>query len=85
MNHIPTVTRFVLDEFLPDVQESELDPDYDLVEGGVIDSLGLLQLFAWLAERFNLAVDDHELDPDDFRSVGSIAAFIALAEPAPAG
>jgi acyl carrier protein len=85
MNHIPTVTRFVLDEFLPDVQEAELSPDYDLVEGGVIDSLGLLRLMAWLAERFDLPIDDMELDPDSFRSVGSIAAFIAQAVPASAG
>jgi acyl carrier protein len=85
MSHIPTVTRFVLDEFLPDVPESELGPDYDLVDGGVIDSLGLLRLIAWLAERFDLPVDDLELDPDSFRSVSSIAAFIAHAEPAAAG
>jgi len=85
MNHIPTVTRFVLDEFLPDVQEAELGPDYDLVDGGVIDSLGLLRLMAWLAERFDLSVDDMELDPDSFRSVGSIAAFISSATPAAAG
>lgn len=85
MNHIPTVTRFVLDEFLPDVQEAELGPDYDLVDGGVIDSLGLLRLMAWLAERFDLPVDDMELDPDSFRSVGSIAAFITQAAPASAG
>ena len=67
MSHIATVTRFVLDEFLPDVPESELGPDYDLVAGGVIDSLGLLRLIAWLAERFDLPVDDLELDPDSFR------------------
>jgi acyl carrier protein len=85
MNHIATVTRFVLDEFLPDVQEAELGPGYDLVEGGVIDSLGLLRLMAWLAERFDLPVDDMELDPDDFRSVASIAAFITQAAPAAAG
>src|SRR6202008_2861340 len=64
MSHIRTIKRFVLDEFLPDVPEHDLATDYDLVDGGVIDSLGLLKLIAWLGDEFQLPVDDIELDPD---------------------
>ncbi|PPK68417.1 acyl carrier protein [Actinokineospora auranticolor] len=70
------VTRFVLTEFLPDVAADRLDPDEDLVASGVIDSLGLLKLIAWLADRFAVPVDEVDLDPDAFRSVAAIAAFV---------
>jgi acyl carrier protein len=85
MSHIPTIKQFVLDEFLPDVTGDELTSDYDLVATGVIDSLGLLKLISWLEEHFELPIDDLELDPDSFRTINAIDAFIAQAEPATAG
>lgn len=85
MSHIPTIKQFVLDEFLPDVTGDDLTNDYDLVATGVIDSLGLLKLIAWLEERFELPTDDIELDPDSFRTIDAIDAFIARAQLATAG
>lgn len=85
MSHIRTIKRFVLDEFLPDVPADDLATDYDLVDGGVIDSLGLLKLIAWLGDEFQLPVDDIELDPDNFRTIDAIDAFIASTAPATAG
>jgi acyl carrier protein len=73
-----TVKQFVIDEFLPDVGVDQLDPDYDLMQGGVVDSIGLLKLIAWLEHRFNIAADDIDLDPDNFRSVTAIDRFIEL-------
>ncbi|MEV7780734.1 acyl carrier protein [Kitasatospora sp. NPDC088351] len=80
MKHAAVVKQFIIEEFLPDVGASELDPDYDLVDGGVIDSLGLLKTMAWLEDRFDLCVEDLDLDPDSFRSVGSISRFIEHAQ-----
>lgn len=80
MKHAAVVTQFIIEEFLPDVGASELDSDYDLVDGGVIDSLGLLKTIAWLEDRFDLRVEEIDLDPDSFRSVGSISRFIERAQ-----
>ncbi|MBD0675718.1 phosphopantetheine-binding protein [Kitasatospora sp. NPDC091335] len=81
MNHAAVVTQFIIEEFLPDVGANELDSDYDLVDGGVIDSLGLLKTIAWLEDRFDVRVEEFDLDPDSFRSVGSISRFIDQAQP----
>jgi len=85
MSHIEAIRRFVLDEFLPDVRDTDLPGDYDLVNGGVIDSLGLLKLIAWIEERFGLPVDDIELDPESFRTIDAVDAFITRTAPATAG
>nr|WP_042188858.1 phosphopantetheine-binding protein [Kibdelosporangium sp. MJ126-NF4]CEL18498.1 FIG01127693: hypothetical protein [Kibdelosporangium sp. MJ126-NF4]CTQ97982.1 FIG01127693: hypothetical protein [Kibdelosporangium sp. MJ126-NF4] len=85
MTQIETIKQFVLDQFLPDVSASDLADDYDLVDGGVVDSLGLLKLLAWLEDEFGLPVDDIELAPETFRTIEAIDAFVASNVPAKAG
>jgi len=80
MDHIREITEFVVQEFLPDVASNELGADYDLLGGGVIDSLGLLKVIAWLEERFELNVDDVELAPDSFRTVAAMNDFVEQAK-----
>ena len=79
MSNAVTIKQFILEEFLPDVGPDELSADHDLLADGVIDSLGLLKLIAWVEDRFALAVDDTALDPDNFRSVAAIDAFVTRA------
>lgn len=73
------ITRYIVQEFLPDVPVSDLPPDYDLLAGGVIDSLALLKVVDWLGERFQLPLDEVELSPENFRTVDDITAFVAVA------
>jgi acyl carrier protein len=77
MSNIDAIKKFLIDEFLPDVNASELDLEHDLLADGLIDSLGVLKLIAWIEERFDLAVGDDDLDPDNFRSIAAIDTFIA--------
>lgn len=84
MSHIQTVKQFVVDEFLPDVAADELDADHDLLKDGVIDSLGLLKLIAWIEDRFDVSVDDDALDPENFRTVSAIDGFVTAATAAKA-
>jgi acyl carrier protein len=76
MSNVDTIKKFVIDEFLPDVSAADLAVDYDLLADGVIDSLGLLKMIAWVEDHFQLAVHDTDLDPNNFRSVGAIDSFI---------
>jgi acyl carrier protein len=84
MNTSATVTRFVLTEYLPDEGIDDLDPDYDLIATGVIDSLGLLQLTSWLQEEFAIPIEMLAVGAGDVRSVRAICEFIGAAAPAPA-
>lgn len=77
MSNTHAIKQFLVEEFLPDVGTDDLTDDHDLLSDGVIDSLGVLKLIAWVEDRFQLAVGDADLDPDNFRSVAAIDAFIA--------
>jgi methoxymalonate biosynthesis acyl carrier protein len=70
------IKEYILAEYLPGTPVDELDPSYDLMENGVVDSLGLLRLVAWVGERYHIPVDEVEISPDNFRTVNSISQFV---------
>jgi acyl carrier protein len=73
------IKQFIVDEFMPDVSVDELDSDFDLLTGGVVDSLGLLQVVAWLETEFDVTVDESELGPESFRTVDAIKDYVEKA------
>jgi acyl carrier protein len=70
---------FILDEIA--VGRGPIGPDEDLLARGVIDSLGVTQLVAFLEERYGIRVTDEELKPSNFRTLARIEAFIARRRP----
>lgn len=53
------------------------DPDLDLLESGLIDSLSLVELMANIERELSLRIELEKLDLDDFRSVRSLATYLA--------
>jgi acyl carrier protein len=74
------IKQFIVDEFMPDVSVEELDSDFDLLTGGVVDSLGLLQVVAWLEAEFDVGVDESQLGPESFRTVDAIKTYVDQAK-----
>ena len=56
--------------------------DTDLIETGLLDSLGLVELLFAIEQRFGVDLALGELDIENFRSVARIAAFLATQLPA---
>jgi acyl carrier protein len=75
-DYTQTIKEFIVKEFLPDVPVEQLEADYDLLAGGVIDSLGLLRAIVWLEDTFQIPLYHVEIAPESFRSVAAISAFI---------
>jgi acyl carrier protein len=48
-----------------------------LLETGVLDSLGILDLVHHLESEFGLHISDEELVPENFESIHSIAVFVS--------
>lgn len=51
-------------------------PDVDLVEIGVLDSLGFVTLLMHIEEDFGVAVPVEDLDVEKFRSVARITGYL---------
>lgn len=65
--------RAVLREHLAIMVDS---PDVDLLEAGLIDSIGLVELILQLEDRFGVTLPMDTLEIDDFRSINKIADLI---------
>jgi acyl carrier protein len=50
--------------------------DASLLQEGVIDSLGVVELVAFVQKQFNVKVEQQEVIPDNFDSVAKLAAFV---------
>jgi D-alanine--poly(phosphoribitol) ligase subunit 2 len=59
------------------------DGDTDLLTSGLLDSLGLVTLIVEIEQEFEVEVPLDDFDPDRFRSVERIAAFLMEAYPTP--
>jgi acyl carrier protein len=47
-----------------------------LLEKGLLDSMALVKLIAFLEERFGVVLGDDEFDPDNFETIDAIAKLI---------
>jgi len=73
---VDRVRDYVVAEFLPGEELSAVSLDQDLMSSGVVDSLGLLKLIAWVETTFDVTVGDDDLDPENFRDFGAIAQYV---------
>lgn len=72
-----TIEDFLVKEIIGEQLEGPLAHDEDLLAADLIDSLGITELVTFLESRFGISVADEDLEPDNFRSVEAIAAFVA--------
>jgi acyl carrier protein len=54
-----------------------LKPEDDLLSAGIIDSLGILQLVAFIEERFDITIPDEDVVFDNFYSVKALSDYLA--------
>jgi len=74
------VRAFITEQFLFG-QGGDLGDGDSLLENGVLDSTGVLELEAYLVRAFSIKVDDAELVPDNFDSINAICAFLERKQP----
>ena len=71
------IRDFLLGRLAPASGRADIGDEDDLIDAGVIDSLGIFQLVAFLEERFNISIGDEEITPENFGSVMAIERLVA--------
>ena len=69
------VRQFIVKNFYV-ADPAGLPDDASLLDKGVIDSTGVLEVVAHLESTYGIKVDDAELLPENLDSIARIAAFI---------
>jgi acyl carrier protein len=70
------VEKFILEEIMLADPGQKLAERDSLMDQGVLDSLGLLRLIAFLEEQFGIEVQDDEVTPENFESLTTIRKMV---------
>lgn len=71
------VRDFLLSNFYI-AEANSLEVDASLLDQGIIDSTGVLEVIGFIEETFGITVEDSELLPENLDSIEGIAGFIML-------
>jgi acyl carrier protein len=79
MNEIQTISDrirdFVLGEF-PLARKRGIKDSDPLLESGIVDSMGVLEIVAFLESEFSFQISDEELVPENFKNIEQLTAFV---------
>ncbi len=70
------IKSYILEEFLPGEDPALLTDDTPLVSGGILDSLATLRLVTFVRERFDVAIEPHEMSLEYMDSLPDLAKLV---------
>jgi acyl carrier protein len=70
------IREFVSKEIMLEQGPSSVTEQTVLV-GGVLDSLGLMQLVSYIQEEYGVTFDDAEVSPENFRTVRDVERLVS--------
>jgi acyl carrier protein len=72
---------FVRENFLYAMPNFELADDDLLMEKGVVDSMGVAEMIAFVESEFGVFISDDEITEANFGSLSAIARFVGPRQP----
>jgi acyl carrier protein len=68
--------QFIVDNFLFGREEIPLGNADSLLDLGVIDSTGVMELVGFLEQKYQIAIADEELVPENLDSIERLVRFV---------
>ncbi len=68
--------NYLTRELLNGQSNDKLEADDDLLGGGLVDSLGMMRLVAYLEERYQVVAPPEDVTIENFRTISSIARYV---------
>ncbi len=76
MSFRQTITKFINENLVQDGREAQFEADDNLIEEGIIDSMGLMQMIQFIEEQTGLRVPDDQVLPENFQTISSIEQLV---------
>ena len=71
-----SLEQFIQDEIIKGQKDIDLQQSTNLIDEGIIDSLGIMKLLTFIEESYKLQISDEELLPENFESLKAICAMV---------
>lgn len=70
------LVKFIEQHLIGDDRGTPISEDTDLIEEGIVDSMGLMRIVTFLEDRAGVRVPDDEVGPDNFATVTAIVQLV---------
>lgn len=75
-----TIRQFVTSNFYI-ADPSQLDEDTSLLDSGIVDSTGVLEVIGFIEQEFGIKVAQEDMLPENLDSIAKIAGYVARTKP----
>lgn len=69
--------KYINEQLLDDGIDEDLDGDTDLLGSGILDSLGMVQLIAFVEKKFEVKVPPEDMVIENFMNINSVCAYLS--------
>ncbi len=71
-----SIEKILLTDIAAGSGKKSLGPEEDLLEHGLLDSMGIMRLILYLEENFGIKIEDDEIVPENFQTLNSMVAYV---------
>lgn len=72
---IERIRAFIYGKF-PLARKRGINDEHPLLESGIVDSMGILEVVGFMEQEFGIQVGDDELTPENFQTIQRLAQFV---------
>jgi acyl carrier protein len=70
------LAQYIVEEVAAQAPEAAPGRDFPLIEAGLVDSLGLFKLIAFIEDRLGAKIAPEDIVLENFATIGAIAALV---------
>lgn len=71
------IRQFLTEAFFLGDDPAGLPGNKSLIDSGIVDSTGVLELVGFLEDKYEIRINDDELVPENLDSVDNIVSFVS--------
>jgi acyl carrier protein len=72
------IRKFITENMLFSADGFNYDDDASLLEAGIVDSIGVMELVTFVDKTYKITVPPEDISPDNFDSINRLANYIRL-------
>ena len=72
----PRIRKFIAENMLFSGDGFDHDDDASLLEAGIIDSIGVMELVTFVSQTYQITVPPEDISPDNFDTINRLANYV---------
>jgi acyl carrier protein len=73
---VAALADYIVKEVTSRAPDAPLTADFPIIEGGLVDSLGLFKLISFIEERYSVRIRPEDILLENFATLGAVVRLI---------